>query len=179
VTSVRFRIALLRVNKNLRISGVAYEEHRRVVAGHVPIALFRVKLQREPTRVALGVRRSLLPPTVRNRMNVGVFFPTALNSFAVVYLVISLLVHTNGRTRPILCMHTRSGMRSRLKCAIFSKSRKSSNTIGPRGPTVSEFWLSRPVAGVRRHFPFIFGHKVSSVFYTLSQIAVLPTGRAL
>src|SRR5258705_81805 len=33
-------------------------------------------------------------------------------------------------------------MRSRLKCAIFSKSRKSSKTTGPRGPTVSEFWLS-------------------------------------
>src|SRR3979490_846173 len=33
-------------------------------------------------------------------------------------------------------------MRSRLKCAIFSNSRKSSNTTGPRSPTVKEFWLS-------------------------------------
>src|ERR1700730_10086587 len=33
-------------------------------------------------------------------------------------------------------------MRSRLKCAIFSNNKKSSNTTGPRGPTVKEFWLS-------------------------------------
>src|SRR6266436_5777654 len=76
-------------------------------------------------------------------MNVGVFFPTALNSFAAVYLVISLLVHTKWPNAPDpLACTTRSGMRSRLKCAIFSKSRKSSNTTGPCGPTVSEFWLS-------------------------------------
>src|SRR3979411_1038725 len=33
-------------------------------------------------------------------------------------------------------------MRSRLKCAIFSNNKKSSNTAGARGPTVKEFWLS-------------------------------------
>src|SRR4029077_16171609 len=39
----------------------------------------------------------------------------------------------------------------RLKCAIFSNNRKSSKSTGPRGPTVSEFWLSptgRPASGV-------------------------------
>src|SRR4051794_30313119 len=33
-------------------------------------------------------------------------------------------------------------MRSRLKCAIFSMSSKSCISTGPRGPIVSEFWLS-------------------------------------
>src|SRR5258708_40299195 len=76
-------------------------------------------------------------------MNVGVFFPTALNTFAVVYLVISSLVHTKCPCAPDpLACTTRSGIRSRLKWAIFSNSKKSSNTTGPRGPTVSEFWLS-------------------------------------
>jgi hypothetical protein len=37
------------------------------------------------------------PPTVENQMNVGVFFPTGLNSLAVVYLVISVLVHAKWR----------------------------------------------------------------------------------
>ena len=80
------------------------------------------------------------PPTVEKRMNVGVFLPTVLNSFAVVYLVISVLVQTKCpyAPEPLACT-TRSGMRSRLKCAIFSNSRKSSKTTGPRGPTVSEF----------------------------------------
>jgi hypothetical protein len=33
-------------------------------------------------------------------------------------------------------------MRSRLKCAIFSISRKSCIKTGPRGPALREFWLS-------------------------------------
>src|SRR6266436_2745850 len=96
-------------------------------------------------------------------MNVGVFFPTELNSFAVVYLVISLLAHTKWPNAPDpLACTTRSGMRSRLKCAIFSKSRKSSNTIGPRGPTVSEFWLSPT------------GRPASVVIFLLSSVIKSP-----
>src|ERR1700730_6838882 len=76
-------------------------------------------------------------------MNVGTVFPTALNNFAVVYLVISELVHLKCpcAPEPFACT-TRSGIRSRLKCAIFSNNRTSWNTTGPRGPTVKEFWLS-------------------------------------
>src|ERR1700747_2349904 len=76
-------------------------------------------------------------------MKVGVFLPTTLNSLALVYLVISALVQTKCpyAPEPLACT-TRSGILSRLKCAIFSKSRKSSKTTGPRGPTVREFWLS-------------------------------------
>src|ERR1700745_2560737 len=76
-------------------------------------------------------------------MKAGVFLPTALNRLAVVYLMISALVQTKCpyAPEPFACT-TRSGILSRLKCAIFSNSRTSSNTTGPRGPTVSEFWLS-------------------------------------
>ncbi|MGY2982932.1 hypothetical protein ACVI1K_000279 [Bradyrhizobium sp. USDA 4508] len=40
--------------------GVAEEEHRRVVADHVPIAFIGVEFQRETANVALGVRRAAL-----------------------------------------------------------------------------------------------------------------------
>ena len=42
---------------------------------------------------------------------------------------------------PLACT-TRSGMHSRLKWAIFSSRWKSCSRSGPRGPAVSEFWLS-------------------------------------
>ena len=92
------------------------------------------------TLVSLAIGFVTQSSLLRNDTAIGVFFPTALNSFAVVYLLISLLVHTKCPCAPDpLACTTRSGMRSRLKWAIFSKSRKSSNTTGPRGPTVSEF----------------------------------------
>src|SRR3569832_142037 len=42
---------------------------------------------------------------------------------------------------PLACT-TRSGTRSRLKCASFSKRCTSCIKTGPRAPAVSEFWLS-------------------------------------
>jgi hypothetical protein len=56
---IRFRIALLRVNEIAKLQWIANEKHRRVVAGHVPIALFRVELQRKAAGIALRVRRTL------------------------------------------------------------------------------------------------------------------------
>src|SRR5260221_593620 len=74
-----------------------------------------------------------------------------LKSLARVYLVISwVTVKMPYAPDPLACT-TRSGMRSRLKCAIFSNNRKSSRTIGPRSPRVTEFWLSptgRPASDV-------------------------------
>src|SRR5258707_10269535 len=91
-------------------------------------------------------------------MNVGVFLPTELKSLAIVYLGMSGFVQMKQPWAPEpFAWTTRSGMRSRLKCAIFSKSRKSSKTTGPRGPTVREFWLSptgRPASVVMRFFLF-------------------------
>src|SRR5580700_3938159 len=75
-------------------------------------------------------------------MKVGVFLPTPLNNFAVVYFVMSAVTTKWPCAPEPLACTTRSGIRSRLKCAIFSNNKKSSNTTGPRGPTVSEFWLS-------------------------------------
>src|SRR5260370_25938474 len=89
-------------------------------------------------------------------MNVGVSLPTAENSFAVVYFVILGFVQTKWPWAPDpLAWTTRSGILSRLKWAIFSNSKKSSNTTGPRGPTVSEFWFSptaRPASVVMMFF---------------------------
>src|SRR5216683_2254984 len=96
---------------------------------------------------------NLIPSRMKN---VGVFLPTALSSFAVVYFVISAFVQVKcpKAPEPLACT-TRSGILSRLKCAIFSNSRKYSKTTGPRGPTVSEFWLSptgRPASVVMIFF---------------------------
>ncbi len=46
------RQALLRPDEVLELHGVAYEEHRRVVAYHVLVALAGLQLQREAARVA-------------------------------------------------------------------------------------------------------------------------------
>src|SRR6266849_11104173 len=89
-------------------------------------------------------------------MNVGVFFPALLKSLVVVYFAMLGFVQVKWpwAPDPFACTIL-SGMRSRLKTAIFSNSRKSSKTTGPRGPTVSEFWLSptgRPAAVVSCFF---------------------------
>src|SRR5579859_5715366 len=63
-------------------------------------------------------------------------------------------VNSPKAPEPLACT-TRSGMRSRLKWASFSKRWKSSKTMGPRSPAVSEFWLSgtgTPFAVVRIFF---------------------------
>ena len=56
-------------------------------------------------------------------------------------------------------MHHALGHALPIEMGHLSKSRKSSNTTGPRGPTVSEFWLSptgRPAAVVSFFFAMIF-----------------------
>jgi hypothetical protein len=53
---VGFRIALLRVDEIAELERIANKENGRVVAHHVPVAFFRVKLQREPARISFGVR---------------------------------------------------------------------------------------------------------------------------
>ena len=57
---VRLRVALLGMDKIAELQGVADKEHRRVVADHVPVALFGIELQRKPARIALRVRGALL-----------------------------------------------------------------------------------------------------------------------
>jgi len=94
VIQVRFWIALLCVDEIAEFQRIANEENRRVISHHIPIAFLCVKLQGNPRGSRAVSAEPFSPPTVENRMKVGVFLPTVLNSFAVVYLVISALVHT-------------------------------------------------------------------------------------
>src|SRR2546425_3530050 len=57
---VRFWIALLRMNEITKLQWVADKKHWRVVAGHVPVALFGVKLQRKASRIAFRIRGTFL-----------------------------------------------------------------------------------------------------------------------
>ena len=52
---VGLRVALLRVDEVGELVGVAHEEHRRVVADQVPVALPGIELQRKAAHVALVV----------------------------------------------------------------------------------------------------------------------------
>ncbi len=54
------RIALDRVVEVGELQRITQEEHRRVVAGHVPVAFLGVELDREAADVALGVGRTAL-----------------------------------------------------------------------------------------------------------------------
>ncbi len=52
---VGLRVALLRVDEVGELVGVAHEEHRRVVADQIPVALLGIELERKAAHVALGV----------------------------------------------------------------------------------------------------------------------------
>ena len=53
-------MALLRVDEIGKLERIAHKEDRRVVADEIPIALFRIKLQRKAAHVALGIGRATL-----------------------------------------------------------------------------------------------------------------------
>ena len=61
VLQMRGRVALLGVDEGGEEDRVADEEDRRVVAHHVPVALFRVELEGKASRVACRVRGARLP----------------------------------------------------------------------------------------------------------------------
>ncbi len=54
------RVALDGVVEVREFQRIAQEKDRRVIADHVPIALFGIKLDREAANIALGVRRATL-----------------------------------------------------------------------------------------------------------------------
>src|ERR1700716_4525288 len=54
-TYVGFGMALVRMDEVGKLERVAHEEHRRVVADHVPVAFLGVEPQREAAYVALSV----------------------------------------------------------------------------------------------------------------------------
>ena len=49
------RMALLRMDEIGKLQRIAHEEHRRVVADHIPVAFLGVELHREAAHVALGI----------------------------------------------------------------------------------------------------------------------------
>ena len=59
VLQVGLRVALLGVDEVGELRGVADEEHRGVVSGHVPVALLGLELHCESARVALSISRAL------------------------------------------------------------------------------------------------------------------------
>jgi hypothetical protein len=67
-------------------------------------------------------------------------------------------------------------MRSLLKCAIFSNNRKSSKTTGPRGPTVSEFWLSPTGLPASVVIVFFFSSAIISSHFSPLERAGISSG---
>ncbi|MCY1297582.1 hypothetical protein D9M70_470290 [compost metagenome] len=55
VAQVGAGVALLRVDEVGELERIAHEEHRGVVADHVPVAFIGIELDREPAHVALGI----------------------------------------------------------------------------------------------------------------------------
>ena len=84
-------VSLLSVDEVGEFQRVPNEEDRRVVAGHVPVALFRVELERETCifgEVPLGSLsvsdEPFSPATVEKRAKMGVFLPTEEKTQALV-----------------------------------------------------------------------------------------------
>jgi len=53
-------MALLGVDEIWKFVGIADEEHRRVIADHIPVAFVSVELESEAAHIALGIRRTTL-----------------------------------------------------------------------------------------------------------------------
>jgi hypothetical protein len=58
VLQIGLRVTLLGVNKGGKLDTVADKEHRRIVANHIPIALFCVELEGKSAGIASRVRRA-------------------------------------------------------------------------------------------------------------------------
>ena len=75
------------------------------------------------------------PATVEKRASISVFTP-GWNSAALVYAETSSVVSSSPKAPEPLACTLRSGIRSRLKCAIWFRKWTSCSTIGPSGPIV-------------------------------------------
>ncbi len=91
------------------------------------------------------------PPTVEKRMAIGVFLPIFSNTQAFEYFLMSWVTSKWPKAPEPFACTTRSGMRSRSKAAISSSSTVSCNSIGPRGPAVSEAYrLEKEIRSVEQ-----------------------------
>lgn len=75
---VRLGMALLSVNKIPKLQRIADQEYWCIVADQIPVAFFRVELNREGPNVTLSVGGAISPATVENRKMRSVFLPTGL-----------------------------------------------------------------------------------------------------
>src|SRR5260370_32980354 len=96
------------------------------------------------------------PATVEKRANISVCLRTSEKICALVYLVMSwVTVNVPKAPAPFACIR-RSGITSRSKCAIFSRSQMFSSNAGPRGYSRAPYackgrWSLRHVHGYPRH----------------------------
>jgi hypothetical protein len=84
------------MNKVWEFDRVSYEEDGGVVSCHIPVSLFSVEFDSKAFIKSLLPLGSLsvsqepfYPATVENLVKIGVFFPTASKTLALVYLVTS------------------------------------------------------------------------------------------
>ena len=69
ILQIGLRITLLGMDKDGEFRRVSEEEDRRIVKDPIPISLFGVELNREASRIASGVRRSLFTSDCRKTCN--------------------------------------------------------------------------------------------------------------
>jgi len=103
----------------LELRGVTNEEHGRVVAHQIEVALVGVELQREAARITDSAGKPSPPATWEKRANTGVRLPTPAEKACLGVLGDVLGDLEEAVRAPPLACTTRSGTRSRLKCWIF------------------------------------------------------------
>jgi len=104
---VGLRIALLGVHKIGELDGILDEEHRRVVADQIPVALLGVEANGESARVAFRVRRAFLAPHGREAHE-GLDLPADLLEESRVRVARDVVRHGEAavRPRPLGMCHT-------------------------------------------------------------------------
>lgn len=82
IFAICLRVSLLRVDKVGKFDGIADEKDWRIVASHIPIALFSVELDGEASRVSLSVRRTLFSSDCRETNEDGGLFANLRKKFS-------------------------------------------------------------------------------------------------
>jgi hypothetical protein len=149
------RIAFHRPVQAHEVVNVAKEENRGVIAHEIPVPLLGVELDGTAADVAFGIGRTAFASHRRNaHEDIGLLAFLEDGSVGVLADVLRAEEITIGAPAFGVGMR-RSGITSRLKWAIFSKSHTSLRTTGPLGPAVIAFSLSgmgAPTSFVRRCF---------------------------
>ena len=136
------RIAFLRMDDVRKLQRVADEKHWRIVADNVPVAFFDIELDREAAHVAFGIGRTSFTCQGRETLEHFRLFADCIEYLRLAVLRDVMRNFQRAECTRSLRLHAPFGITSRSKCASFSISQKSCNVMGPRGPTVCEFWLS-------------------------------------